>query len=95
MTFVQNRVVEIRKNVPSEKWNFCSTKFNPANLISWLEKGIDLTKNSLWWRDPRFLFEEFQNYNKIDDSENKETFPETLTEDFESGISTMTMCLRY
>ena len=26
VTFVQNRVVEIRKNVPSEKYNFCSTK---------------------------------------------------------------------
>ena len=44
MTFVQNRVVNIRKNVPSEKWNFCSTKVNPADLIIRLEKGIDLKK---------------------------------------------------
>ena len=85
-TFVQNRVVNIRKNVPSEKWNFCSTKVNPADLIIRLEKGIDLTKNSLWWRSSRFLFEENQNHNKIDDCESKETFPETLTQDFESEI---------
>ena len=44
MTFVQNRVVNIRKNVPSEKWNFCSTEVNPADLIIRLEKGIDLKK---------------------------------------------------
>ena len=68
----------MRKNVPSEKWNFCSTKVNPADLIIRLEKGIDLTKNSLWWRSSRFLFEENQNYNKIDDCESKETFLKLL-----------------
>ena len=57
VTFVQNRVVEIRKNVPSEKWNFCSTKLNPADLITRLEKSIDLPKNYLWWQGPCFLFE--------------------------------------
>ena len=46
VTFVQNRVLELRKNVPSEKSNFCSTKVNPADLITRLEKSIDLTKNS-------------------------------------------------
>ena len=45
VTFVQNRVAEIRKNVSSEKWNFSSTKLNPANLITWLEKNFNLTKN--------------------------------------------------
>ena len=85
VTFVQNRVVEIRKNVPSEKWNFCSTKLDPADLITRLEKGIDLIKY-LWWRGPPFLLEENQNYRKIDDCQNKETFPETLTQDFEIDI---------
>ena len=32
VTFVRNRVVEIRKNVSSKTWNFCSTKLNPADL---------------------------------------------------------------
>ena len=34
VTFVRNRVVEIRKNVSSKTWNFCSTKLNPADLIT-------------------------------------------------------------
>ena len=86
VTFVQNRVAEIRKNVPSEKWNFCSTKLNPADLITRLRKNINLTRNSLWWSGPHFLFEENQNYSKIDDCGNKETFPETIRQDFESEI---------
>ena len=67
-----------KNNAPSEKWNFCSTKLNLADLIIQLEEVINLTKNSLWWRDPRYLFEENQNYRKIDDCKNKETLPETL-----------------
>ena len=43
-------------------------------------------KNSLWWTGPHFLFEENQNYSKIDDCKNKETFLETFTQDFESEI---------
>ena len=86
MTFVHNRVVEIRKNVPSEKWNFCSTKLDPADLITRLEKNINLTKNYLWWKGPHFLFEENQNDSKIDDCKNKEMFPETFIQDFESEV---------
>ena len=55
-------------------------------MINRLEKGIDLTKKSLWWRSPRFLFQENQNYSKIDDCEDKETFHETLIQVFESEI---------
>ena len=33
VTFIQNRVVEIRKNAPSEKLDLCSTELNPADLI--------------------------------------------------------------
>ena len=54
-------------------------------MITRVEKDIDLTKKS-WWRAPRFLFEENQNYSKIVDCKNKETFPETLTQDFEIEI---------
>ena len=55
-------------------------------MIIRLEKSIDLTKKVFWRRGPRFLFEENQNYSKVDDCENKETFPETFTQDFESEI---------
>ena len=74
------------KNVPSEKWNFCSTKLDQADLVTRLEKNINLTKNSLWWKGPHFLFEENQNYSKTDDCENKEMFLETFIQDFESEI---------
>ena len=40
----------------------------------------------MWWRGARLLFEENQSYSKIDDCQNKETFPETFTQDFESEI---------
>ena len=75
LIFVQNRVVEIRKNVPSETLNFCSTKLNPADLITCLEKNINLTKKF-------FVVER----SSFDDCENKETFPETCIQDFESEI---------
>ena len=78
VTFVQNRVVEIRKNVPSENWSFDYTKLNPVDFITRLEKNINLTKNYLWWRRPCFLFEENQNYSKIDDCENKKRFLKLL-----------------
>ena len=43
-TFVQNRVVEIRKNISPENWSYCSTKVNPSDLITCLDKNIDLSK---------------------------------------------------
>ena len=45
------------------------------NLIQPIEKDIDLTKSYLWWRGPRFLFEENQNYSKIDDCEGTRKIP--------------------
>ena len=80
VTFVQNRVVEIRKNVSSEKCSCDYTKLNPVDFITRLEKNINLTKNYLWSRGPRFLFEENQNYSKIDDCEKKKAFPEAFTQ---------------
>ena len=53
-TFVQNRIVEIRKNISPENWSYCSIKVNPSDLITHLDKNIDLSKNSLWWRAHAF-----------------------------------------
>ena len=39
-TFVQNRVVEIRKNISPENWSYCSTKVNPSDLITRLDKKL-------------------------------------------------------
>ena len=80
-TFVQNRVVEIRKNISPENWSYCSTKVNPSDLITRLDKNIDLSKNSLWWRGPCFLFDKNQSYTKSNHCENKETLPDSFTGD--------------
>ena len=62
---VQNRVVEIRKFVPSEKWNFGSTKLNPADLTTGSEKNISLAKNSLWCRIPIFCSKKIKTMVKL------------------------------
>ena len=42
-TFVQNQVVEIRKNISPENWSYWSTKVKPSDLIIRLDKNIDFT----------------------------------------------------
>ena len=77
-TVIQNRVVKIRKKHLTRKLKFCSTKGNLSNLITCLDKNIDLSKNSLWWRGQCFLFDETQSYNENNYCENKETLPESF-----------------
>ena len=84
--FFQNRVVKIRKNISPENWSYCSTKVNPSDLITSLDKNIDLSKNSLWWRGPCFLFNKNQSYTKSNYCENKETLPDSFTREFEREI---------
>ena len=43
--FVQNRVIEIRKLVPSELWFHCSSEQNIANIASRGTKAIDLVND--------------------------------------------------
>ena len=53
--FVQNRVLEIRGNLPDTKWQHCPGKLNPADIPS---KGLSLSsKNNLelWLHGPEFL----------------------------------------
>ena len=45
--FVQNRLIEIRRNVPAINWYYCKTSDNPADLITRINfKGI---RDNLWW----------------------------------------------
>ena len=53
-TFVQNRVEKIRKNTDIQKWSYCDTKSNPADLLTRLESS-DVTKSQLWWSGPFFI----------------------------------------
>ena len=53
--FVQNRVIEIRKLVTPDKWNYCPTNLNPADIASRGSKATELSDNPLWWTGPDFL----------------------------------------
>lgn len=53
--FVQNRVAEIRKNVPPDCWNHCSGKTNPADLPSRGLPSLELSVSQLWRRGPEWL----------------------------------------
>ena len=48
-----------------------------------MDKNIDLSKKSLWWRGPCFLFDKNQSYIKSNHYENKETLPDSFTREFE------------
>ena len=51
--FVENRVVEIRKNVDVDNWHYVNTNDNPADLITRSGNSI----NSMWFSCPTFLYE--------------------------------------
>lgn len=54
-TFVANRVTQIRANVHQGRWNYVSTKENPADMISRGIKPSKLKDNLLWWEGPQWL----------------------------------------
>ncbi|XP_043461973.1 uncharacterized protein LOC122498348 [Leptopilina heterotoma] len=54
-TFVSNRVAEIQRLTPLEKWDHVRTDENPADLIS---RGADLNQlmdARIWWNGPEWL----------------------------------------
>ena len=65
--FVQNRVNEIRKNLPGIKWKHCPGKVNPADIPS---RGINITdpKNrKIWLHGPDFLLNSVDDVELVDD----------------------------
>ena len=52
--FVQNRVNEIRKLVPSGCWMHCRSQDNPADVPSRGATVRELIANSLWWNGPEW-----------------------------------------
>ncbi len=53
--FVQHRVLEIRKILPSAHWHHCPGVDNPADLPSRGVKPTDLAKNELWLHGPLWI----------------------------------------
>ena len=54
-TFVENRLREIRNNTDVENWSYCSSEFNPADLITRVGITKNFIENKLWWEGPEFL----------------------------------------
>ena len=53
--FVANRVSEIQSTWDPERWNYCASKDNPADLLT---RGLtcdNLISSALWWNGPQWL----------------------------------------
>ena len=53
--FVQNRVIDIRRNVNPNSWFYCRTYDNPADIISCFKTLESLESLHMWWNGPCFL----------------------------------------
>ncbi len=53
--FVQNRVAEIRQNVPPERWGHCPGKTNPTNFPSRGLSLLELSVSRLWHQGPKWM----------------------------------------
>ena len=73
-TFVQNRLNEIRKITNPSDWFYCTTKENPADVITRSELSDPL--NSLWWGGPTFLQNANANLDQRLDIDEPESLPE-------------------
>ncbi|XP_035207028.1 uncharacterized protein LOC118181903 [Stegodyphus dumicola] len=56
-SFVQNRVDEIQKLTNPDSWFYCSTKDNPADLLTRGVSSSSLVNNSKWWTCAEFFTE--------------------------------------
>ena len=84
-SFVQNKVNQSRVLVDKSCSNYCSTKQNPADIVS---RGIPVSKLlqiSLWWNRPEFLYynpiqwPKFEGYEEFKTHQNERTNEENST----------------
>ena len=66
-TFVQNRVLQIRRKTELESWNFCSSENNVADIV---------TRSYLWLKGPGFLREKEFKVSRFIDENNSMKPPE-------------------
>ena len=63
--FVENRVREIRQNVPPESWSHCPGIENPADLPSRGMNAEELKQSETWWHGPPWLVERKEMWPKF------------------------------
>ena len=54
---MENKVRNIRKNVPPESWSHCPETENPADLPSRGMKAEAFKQSEIWWHGPPWLVE--------------------------------------
>ena len=90
--FVQNRVNEIRKNVSPNKWHYCKTSDNPADLIT--RVNYNSIANELWWHGPEFIR---SNYDFLITSEdyNRDNLQQSVenSSDFKNELKSSNSCV--
>ena len=86
-TFVQNRVVEIRKNVEKDKWFYCRSQENPADIITRLNE-FSLINEKLWWNGPEFL-----KYDYVDYVEENKFKKEVMDDFYTEDVNNVNTCL--
>ena len=53
--FVQNRLLEIRRNLEKTSWKLINSRSNPADIISRGCQPMQLINNELWFNGPKYL----------------------------------------
>ena len=90
-TFVENRVRNIRKNCGVEKWNYCKSADNPADIITRFNCCDINNQNNLWWKGPVFLKDSIEN-NLLRDNKLGENVDESQ---FNAEVSSSIKCMTH
>lgn len=67
-TFIQNRVLEIRKLVPSSSWHFLPGVMNPSDIATRPVRPSNFHEQSRWLLGPEWLYEIEQNWPHANDT---------------------------
>ncbi|CAG2219532.1 unnamed protein product [Mytilus edulis] len=81
--FVANRVKEIKESNENQKWRYCPTDANPADLLTRGITGTKFINNRLWFHGPEWITDKTQwptwSGNEIVENENIMEIPTNET----------------
>ena len=63
-TFIENRLSKIRSQVPPDKWRYCKSEENPADVITRFKCHSD--KHGLFYNGPSLLRSCIENHSELD-----------------------------